>query len=151
LLNSSTPFVEKNGKYYSIFTEQVSQKCFFGVQLSFNNVALVEYTNKSYHSDSDGHFNEDTTTKFTYDSFLNYGVGHGCSIKWDNKLKTIYTEYIPTCETPDVDPEPKNKYSFIENDAGDFVPEKLLKDSKYQSFKWLSNLSKVSNTEVIDG
>ena len=49
-------------------------------------------------------YSEDETTNYIYRQFEDFGIGHGCSVKWDKKLNTIESEYIPICDTPDVDP-----------------------------------------------
>jgi hypothetical protein len=42
-----------------------------------------------------------------------YGVGHLCSVNWGIKkgVMNIWSEFLPTVETPDVEPVPRNKMS----------------------------------------
>ena len=110
LINTSTPFTqEKNSsRYYSTFNEKVNEKCFFGVKLSITNKHLIPYNELSLDT-SKKEYSEDETTNYIYRQFEDFGIGHGCSVKWDKKFNTIESEYIPICDTPDVDPTPRNK------------------------------------------
>ena len=155
LVNTSTAFVRdpEDNRYYSTFNELVNQKSFFGVKLSLTNKNLISYNDYSY-SISDDKYDEDTTTRFIYEQFKDFGIGHGCSVKWDEVNKTIETEYIPTCETPDVDPIPRNKHSAeaVSNDfQKDYKDPLFLSDTRAQEFKWLSTFSDASNTDVLNG
>jgi hypothetical protein len=79
-------------------------------------------------------------------------VGHGCSINYeknDGKF-VVATEYIPVCDTPDVEAVPRNKDKIVEQD-GQFVPAPYIDNNKILEFKWLSNLSDVEDIEVING
>jgi hypothetical protein len=154
LVNTSSPFIKnpEDKRYYSTFNEQVNIKSFFGVKISLTNDHLLPYSNYTY-SSKEEYFDEDTTTKFIYDQFKDFGVGHGCSIKWDAFNKTVETEYIPSCETPDVDPTPRNKASnaIPEEDKVLFIDPLFLEDTKAQQFKWLSIFSDASDQEVLKG
>ena len=156
LINTSKAFDEakqNDNRYYSTFNELVNQKSFFGVNLSLENSYLVPYNDHNYTSENN-EFNEDTTTQFIYDQFKDYSIGHGCSVKW-NKTDENYkveTEYLPYCETPDIDPVPRNKVSLaIEDDKDGFVAPLFLENSKSQEFKWLSIFSNASNLEIVNG
>src|SRR5690606_11611786 len=104
---------DDDSRYYSTFNELVNQKSFFGVKLIFTNTHLTPYNELVLKQDENKIFNEDTTTQFIYRQFKDYGIGHGCSVKWDENIKSIETEYLPTCETPDVDPIPRNKLGNV--------------------------------------
>ncbi|MCD7933391.1 MAG: hypothetical protein LUH15_19695, partial [Tannerellaceae bacterium] len=110
LLNTSTPFqdADAGSRYYSTFNEVVNQRSFFGVKLSLTSPYLLPYNrfDREYDETAAG-YDEDMTTKFIYNQFRDYGIGHSCSVKWDAGACTVETEYIPTCETPDVDPPPR--------------------------------------------
>lgn len=104
-----------------------------------------------YQSDTQGKFDEDTTTRFVYDQYKDYAIGHGCSVKWDTINNKVETEYLPECETPDVDPTPRDKSKLaIKNDNGDYVLPLFLKNSKSQEFKWLSVFSEAQDETVIN-
>jgi superfamily II DNA/RNA helicase len=152
IMNTSTPFNEskqEDNRYYSTFNELVNQKCFFGVKLSCKSNYLVPYNSFSIKTE-EAFYEEDTTTGFIYEQFKDFGIGHGCSVKWDKETKTIETEYIPYCDTPDVDPIPRNKSqsSPAVLDEGEFKDIYFLSNSKAQEFKWLSPFSNATDAEI---
>lgn len=157
LINTSVAFDEakqNDNRYYSTFNELVNQKSFFGVNLSIENEYLVPYSNHEYKSEKDDIYSEDTTTSFIYDQFKDYAIGHGCSVKWNHTDETtiVETEYLPFCETPDIDPTPRDKSKNAINDEKDgFVSPLFLENSKSQEFKWLSVFSDASNDDIVIG
>ncbi len=155
LINTSTSFKvdrQKDSRYYSTFNEVVNQRAFFGVKIVVKNEFLVPYSDYAYKPNEIGSYTEDTTTRFIYNQFKDYATGHGCSVKWDANFKRVETEYIPECETPDIDPIPRDKSKHaIKNSNEDFILPLFLENSKYQEFKWLSNLSDQSDDEIING
>ncbi|MCF0075332.1 hypothetical protein LZD49_32945 [Dyadobacter sp. CY261] len=155
IVNTSSPYdegLQNRSRYYSTFNELVNQKCFFGVNASITSEYLVPYNNQAYGA-KNGMFDEDTTTQFIYSQYNDFGIGHGCSVKWDNMsdVQTIQTEYIPACEIPDVDPIPrdKTKAAVLDRNGQDFVAAKFLTNTKVQEFKWLSKLSDASDEEIV--
>jgi hypothetical protein len=154
LINTSIPFDEakqNDNRYYSTFNELVNQKSFFGVNLSIENGCLVPYSNHEYKSEKDDTYSEDITTSFIYDQFKDYAVGHGCSVKWNhtNETKIVETDYLPFCETPDIDPIPRDKSKdAVFNEKEGFVSPLFLENSKSQEFKWLSVFSDASNDDI---
>lgn len=151
LVNTSTPFVKNpnDSRYYSPFNEVVNERAFFGVKLAVSHKNLVPYNALDLTRTKD-HYNEDDVTKFVHRQFKDYAVGHGCSVKWkeEGSLVTIETEYLPICDTPEIEPIPRNKNRIIKN-AETFEPEPYLNDSKALQFKWLSIFSSATDTEVI--
>jgi hypothetical protein len=155
IINTSKPFNENekdDNRYFSTFNELVNQKCFFGVKLSITNNHLTPYNSFEINENQDN-YDEDTAIKFIYRQYEDFGIGHGCSVKWDVKSKTIETEYIPYCDTPDVDPTPRNKNTNVKAifKGGEFIDPPFIASTKYQEFKWLSIFSDVSNEEIIQG
>ena len=157
LINTSVAFDEakkNDNRYYSTFNELVNQKSFFGVNLSVESDYLVPYSNHEYFQEKDNTYSEDTTTAFIYDQFKDYAIGHGCSVKWSKlgePLK-VETEYLPNCETPDIDPIPRDKSrNSVNNDEEGFLSPLFLENSKSQEFKWLSVFSDATDTEIIKG
>ncbi len=153
LINTSTPFDEskqEDNRYYSTFNELVNQKCFFGVKLSCTNSHLVPYNMFSLKKE-ETFYDEHTTTGLIYEQFKDFGIGHGCSVKWDKETKTVETEYIPYCDTPDVDPVPRNKSksSPAVFEEGEFKDVHFLDNSKAQEFKWLSSFSNATDPEIL--
>lgn len=156
LINDSTPFKKdpEGRRYYSVATEKVNTKAFFGVQVSSQSQNIVPYSDYSYTKDENDKFNEDTTTKFIYQQFDDYAVGHGCSVNWKklNNKVLVQTDYLPACETPDIEPIPRDKSKEpIEKNIGEFYSPLFLENSKSQEFKWLSSFSDVKNQEVVSG
>ncbi|MBE7640387.1 helicase [Salegentibacter sp. BLCTC] len=156
LINDSTPFkVDPKGKrYYSVATEKVNNKAFFGVKITSESKNIIPYTNYEYKKDEDNQFNEDTTTKFIYHQFEDYAIGHGCSVNWkkQNTKVRVETEYLPACETPDIEPVPRNKNKEpIKKSNGEFTSPPFLENPKPQEFKWLSTFSNAENQEVVSG
>jgi len=155
LVNTSTAFkldTEKDSRYFSTFNEVVNQRAFFGVKISVENKFLVPYSDYKYSKNELGVYNEDTTTQFIYNQFKDYAIGHGCSAKWDSINKKVETEYLPECETPDIDPIPRDKSKpAIENKDGEFTLPLFLENSQAQEFKWLSVFSDVNDINIIEG
>jgi len=158
LINTSIAFDEakqNDNRYYSTFNELVNQKSFFGVNLSIENQDLVPYSEHSYLLNPESNeFSEDTTTQFIYDQFKDFAIGHGCSVKWTKTegIHKVETEYLPFCETPDIDPIPrdKSKGAIVDEQDG-FVAPLFSENSKSQEFKWLSVFSDASNEDVVTG
>jgi len=157
LLNTSVAYDEakqNDNRYYSTFNELVNQKSFFGINLSIESDYLVPYSNHEYLQEKDNTFSEDTTTAFIYDQFKDFAIGKDCSVKWSKQgepLK-VETEYLPYCETPDIDPIPRDKSRNAIIDAEDgFVSPLFLENSKSQEFKWLSVFSNATNEEIVSG
>lgn len=156
LINDSTGFKEdpEGKRYYSVATEKVNNKAFFGVKIASESDNIVPYTNYEYKKDVDGQFNEDTTTKFIYHQFEDYAIGHGCSVNWQkyNDKIIVETEYLPACETPDIEPIPREKSKEpIEIKSGEFTSPPFLANSKPQEFKWLSTFSDADNEDIVSG
>lgn len=155
LINTSTAFnldKQKDSRYYSTFNEVVNQRAFFGVKVSVENEFLIPYSDLTYTPKETGIYDEDTTTRFIYDQFDDYAIGHGCSVKWDSTKKKVETEFLPECETPDIDPIPRDKTKIaIETNDGNFVLPLFSENSLSQVFKWLSVLSDTKDEEIIKG
>jgi hypothetical protein len=157
LVNTSIGFDEakqNDNRYYSTFNELVNKKSFFGVNVYLNNSFLIPYTNHEYLPSKENEYSEDITTSFIYDQYKDFAIGHGCSVKWTNinDSTIVETEYLPYCETPDIDPIPRDKSRIVlEGNSGDFVSPLFLENSKSQEFKWLSIFSEASNEEIIKG
>jgi len=88
---------------------------------------------------------------FLYRDILDYGVGHLCSVDWPKHkpVHHIWSEFLPSYETPDIEPVPRQKYGdYIEED-GVMVPAPYLQDKQCLQFKWLSIYSDTSDAEII--
>jgi hypothetical protein len=154
LINTSNAYRKEETRFYSVFNELVNQKSFFGVKISIESENLIPYNNHTYPQEKDNSFSEDTTTAFIYDQFKDFAIGHGCSVKWikQGESMKVETEYLPYCETPDIEPIPRDKSKNATIDAQDgFVSPLFLENSKSQEFKWLSVFSNATNDEIISG
>lgn len=146
LENSTTPFEEDSNHYFSIVTEKVNERCFFGAQIKIESEFLTAYQERNNESKQDDveHLN------YLYRSIKDYAVGHLCSVDWkitDNE-KWVCSEFIPSFETPDVEPIPRDKFSYVEED-GIRIPRPLLEDPRALEFKWLSLFSDATDKEII--
>lgn len=154
LINTSIAYKKEETRFYSVFNELVNQKSFFGVNLSVKSDYLVPYSNHEYSQEKDNTYSEDTTTAFIYDQFKDFAIGHGCSVKWSKQGEPLMveTEYLPNCETPDIDPIPRDKSrDAVYNDKEGLVSPLFLENSKSQEFKWLSVFSDATNDEIVKG
>jgi hypothetical protein len=152
LENTSTKFKEDLRNHFSIVNEKVNQLCFFGIKIDIESEFLEPYRENNINNKSN---NEEDKLNYLYREIKDYGIGHLCSINWkkdeDGKVRHVFSEFIPTYDTPDIEPVPRNKYAeyIVENDI--HVPPKYLKDNKCLEFKWLSTLSEASDAEIIKG
>ena len=145
LENSSTPFEESPDHYFSIVTEKVNERCFFGVQIKIESPLLAPYQERSNNRQDDiEHLN------YLYRSINDYAVGHLCSVDWKitDSEKWVSTEFIPSYETPDVEPIPRDKFSYVEEN-GIKTPRPILQDTRALEFKWLSVFSDATDEEII--
>lgn len=147
LENTSTAFEEDNNHYFSIVTEKVNQRCFFGVEIKIESDLLCPY--RSQYSTPDLS-NDTDQLNYLYRTIHDYGIGHLCSVDWhiSSDKKYVRSEFIPTYETPDVEPIPRSKTEYIQETTR-LIPKPLLSNLKALEFKWLSTFSDASNEEVI--
>ena len=146
LENTSTPFEENAEHYFSIVKEKVNERCFFGVQIMVDSCLLKPYQERNY-----ANRQEDVEQlDFLYRSIEDYAVGHLCSADWRVKGNEhwVRSVFIPSFETPDVEPIPRDKYSYIEQN-GSWIPKPILDDTSSLEFKWLSLFSDASDEEII--
>lgn len=147
LENTSSPFEETNNAYFSIVSEKVNERSFFGVQIKIESPYLTEYQERNSINQQEDveHLN------YLYRSIKDYAVGHMCSVNWKvtDSEKWVSTEFIPSYETPDVEAIPRNKYDvFIEED-GILVPKPFLDGLKVLEFRRLSLFSDVSDDMIV--
>lgn len=148
LVNDSDPFRESHRNYFSIVNEEVNKLCFFGVRIDIESDNILPY--HADHTYSDVNKDEDKLN-FLYRDILDYGVGHLCSVDWPKHkpVHHIWSEFLPTYETPDIEPVPRQKYGdYIEEDSA-MVPAPYLQDNQCLQFKWLSIYSDASDAEII--
>ncbi len=145
--NTSTPFTEDASHYFSIVTERVNERCIFGINVRVESDLLTPYQELR----SGAHQDDVEQLNYLYRSIKDYAVGHSCSVDWcvNENEKWVKTEFIPSYETPDVEPIPRDKYDY-EIINGHNIPRQLLCTSKVLEFKWLSSLSDASDVEIIE-
>lgn len=149
LVNTSTPFNNDGGNksYYSTANERVNQKMFFGVKVKINNEYISSHDNEIF-SPSDAHDDsEESVNQLLYREYKTFGVGHGCSVKWNEQSNSVETEYLPSFDVPDIDPIPRKK-----NQNGGLRQDPFFFDqATFLQFKWLSLFSRTSDEEILEG
>lgn len=151
LQNVSTPFTEDENSYFSIVTEDVNTCCFFGVEIKVDSNLLCPYQSSNSQADFGDKDIEADELNYLYRSIKDYGIGHMCSVDWhiQDDEKWVKSVFLPTCDSPDVEPIPRDKYSdYVQDESGAIVPLSLLPDTRALEFKTLSSLSGESD-EVI--
>lgn len=150
LQNDSTPFHENKLNYFSIVNEQVNLFCFFGIKGSIISEYLLPYRKNENFEDAS---KAEDRLNYLYREIEDYGVGHMCSVDWTKnftgKVNEVFIEFLPSFETPDVEPVPRRKFAeYIAEDTV-FVPAPYLNDTKVLQFKRLSSFSEISGDKVI--
>jgi hypothetical protein len=143
VINTSSSFVEIDNRYYSMANEGVNERSFFGVQCKIISSNLKPYNERRV--DTAINDREAAAIRFLYREMSDYGIGHGCSVSWGQNY--VQTEYMPFCDTPDVDPTPRDTSKPPVNHQ---APEFLI-NSKVQQIKFLSTLSDATDQEIIGG
>jgi hypothetical protein len=151
LENTATPFTEDKQNYFSIVNEKVNQSCFFGIRIDIESDYLEQYREDGVYKDPS---KEQDRLNFLYRRIKDYAVGHLCSADWDKdnngKVYRVFTEFLPSYETPDIEPVPRNKYEEYVEENGELVPPPYLCDNQCLQFKWLSTLSDAQDSVIID-
>lgn len=151
LENKSTSVKKNEVKYFSIVTEKVNERCFFGVKVDISSPNLVPYHRENKYKANDAEAN---MLRFLYRDIKDYGVGHLCSVDWkkdENGTLHVFSEFMPTIESPDVEPEPRNKKQEITKEDGTIEAKKYLDDTQFLQFKKLSVFSDLTNEQIKDG
>lgn len=148
LQNTSTPFEEDKKHYFSIVTEGVNKLSFFGIKIGIESNYLKPYHGNGTYKDVT---KEEDKLDFLYRDIKDYGVGHFCSVDWEyenGNVRRVFSEFIPSYETPDIEPIPRDKYSEYVDEKRKLMPPPFLSDSRCLQFKWLSTLSVTTNSEI---
>ena len=149
LQNTSTPFEEDKLHYFSIVTEGVNKLCFFGVRIDIVSDHILPYHENGRYKDVS---KEEDKLDFLYRDIKDYGVGHLCSVDWDfnenNKVNHVFSEFIPSYETPDIEAVPRNKYAPFVEERGQLMPPPFLINNQCLNFKWLSTIKDTTDEEI---
>lgn len=149
LENTSSQFEEDKQNYFSIVNERVNELSFFGVKIDIRSPKLQPYHEMGGHSTND---KEKEKLDYLYRSIKDYGVGHLCSVNWEaensDTVNHVFTEFLPSYETPDIEPVPRDKYGTYVHEGDTLVPPALLGNAECLQFKWLSSFSVASDDEV---
>ena len=151
LENNSTAVKENEVKYFSIVTEKVNERCFFGVKVDISSPNLIPYHRENKYEANDAEAN---MLRFLYRDIKDYGVGHLCSVDWkkdDNGTLHVFSEFMPTIESPDVEPEPRDKKQEIKKNDGTIEAKKYLDNTQFLQFKDLSVFSDLTNEQIKNG
>ena len=151
LENNSTAVKTNEVKYFSIVTEKVNERCFFGVKVDISSPNLIPYHRENKYEANDAEAN---MLRFLYRDIKDYGVGHLCSVDWkkDEKgLLHVFSEFMPTIESPDVEPEPRDKKQEIKKEDGKIEAKKYLDNTQFLQFKDLSVFSDFTNEQIKNG
>lgn len=147
--NSSSPFEEDRTHYFSIVTEGVNKLSFFGVRIDIESDYIKPYHESGNYTNLN---KEEDKLNFLYRDIKDYGVGHLCSVDWEadekGKVRHVFSEFIPSYETPDIEPIPRDKYSQYVDEGGVMVPPPFLSNNQCLQFKWLSTLQGTSNSDI---
>lgn len=152
LANDSTKVKVDSKHYYSIVAEKVNELTFFGVRIDIASSDIIPYRDEINTVFED---QEANNLSYLYRSIEDYGIGHLCSANWykdENGIMHVCSEFMPSVETPDVEPEPRDKSQQIYDEEKQvYLPKKYVEDNKYLQFKWLSVLSDNDDSKIVTG
>ena len=152
LVNDSTKVKLDRNRYYSIVSEKVNELSFFGIKIDVASSEIIPYREEVTTDFDDQEANR---LHYLYRSIEDYGIGHLCSADWfrdQEGILHVCSDFLPTVETPDVEPYPRDKSRSIYDESHQvFLPQKYIEDNKYLQFKWLSVLSDRSDSEILEG
>lgn len=152
LVNDSSKVKIDFKHYYSIVAEKINELAFFGVKIDISSPDIIPYRN-----DISAEFEDQETNRlqYLYRSIEDYGIGHFCSVNWykdEDGTFHVFSDFLPSVETPDVEPEPRDKSKQVfDNNENAYLPKKYIENNLYLQFKWLSVLSSVKDNEILAG
>ena len=152
IVNDSTAFKESPKNYFSIVNEEVNKLCFFGINIDLKSNFLCQYHEGNTYNDVN---KDEDKLNFLYRSISDYGVGHLCSVDWEKdsegNVSHIWSEFIPSFETPDIEPVPRKKFGQYIDSGDKTIPQPYMTDDKCLQFKYLSTFSDATDAEIISG
>jgi hypothetical protein len=142
--NTSDAVKETAKNQYSIVNESVNARCFFGVKIQLRSKHLKEYRRYIGDASSDA---EALKLNYLYRKIEDYGIGHLCSVNWNPDEHSIWTEFMPECDVPDVETKPQKVIS----EGSNLRLEDRIKDVRYLEFEVLSSLSQETDDDILAG
>lgn len=146
LVNTSDSFEETQTRLYSIVTDGVNKRSFFGIKAEIESKNLSPYRPVNSFEDAD---DESEKLKYIYRNVKDYGVGHFCSVNWAEAKDSVsvWSEFLPEYNIPDVDTAPK----LLRIHNGVKEVENALSDTTALQIKWLSTLNKgTKNKDIVN-
>lgn len=152
LANDSTKVKVDPKHYYSMVAGKVNELTFFGVKIDIASCDILPYRDEVGSNFDDQEANR---LQYLYRSIEDYGIGHLCSVDWykdESGVMHVCSEFMPSVETPDVEPEPRDKSKQIFDEKNHiFQPKKFVENNQYLQIKWLSVLSSIDDSLVVSG
>lgn len=125
---------------FSNAKELLNQKCIFQAKIKVKSNELSPY--KSY-IELNPLDKEAEVLNYLYKDKLSYGIGHNCSVIWDDDRSTIQTSFLPQYDVKDT------KNSFSEEDFKDNPNDFNLLNNSLDIYS-LSHFSNEKKNEVIE-
>jgi hypothetical protein len=135
LVNTSN---EQSSKRFTPKTPELNSKCLFQAEIKVKSDKIRPYKSNQELNPFD---HEAEELNFLYREVKNYGIGHNCSVTWNNERNILQTTFLPEFNVKDT------KNDFNENDFENPDDFKLLNQSL--DIKNLSLFSNVDKGETI--
>lgn len=90
---------------FSNKSEPLNKKCLFQTGISVISDGIIEYKDQilsTYFSDEELQDLEAQEIEFIYRNIKSYGIGHNCSVKWNESYNLVQTTFLPEQSIRDV-------------------------------------------------
>jgi hypothetical protein len=136
LVNTSE---KQSSRRFTPKTPELNAKCLFQAQIKVKSDKILPYKSNQELNPFDSEAEE---LNFLYREVKNYGIGHNCSVTWNDKGNVLQTTFMPEFNVKDI------INNFNENDFENPENFKLLNQSL--NIKNLSIFSDVNKAETIE-
>lgn len=126
-------------KRFTPKTPELNSKCLFQAEIKVKSDKILPYKSNQELNPFDPEAEE---LNFLYREVKNYGIGHNCSVTWNNDGTIIQTTFIPEFNVKDI------KNDFIETDFEN--PDDYKSMSQSLDIKNLSIFSDLQKKEIIN-